>query len=145
MNKRDLAVIVLQRFLGIPYKWGGDDPMGGFDCSGLAIEVLQSTGIIEENKDYTADQLAALFPETDILQSGALVFWDWNDDGKIDHVEMIAIVDDDGEIFTIGAGGGSSATTTTNDAINHNAYVKVRPLRSGYKLVTDPYAGKPAN
>jgi len=139
MNKRDIAVEVLKTHLGLPYKWGGDDTIGGFDCSGLVIDVLKSAGIIVENKDYTAEGLSKLYEETDVLLPGSLVFYDWNKDGIEDHVEMIAFTDEDGNVFTIGASGGGSATTSPQSAMEQNAYVKVRPMRSGYTLVTDPF------
>lgn len=139
MNKREIAVSILKKALGLPYKWGGNDPISGFDCSGLMIEVLQSTGKLAKNIDMTADGLSKKYPETDILQPGVMVYWDWNKDGRIDHVEMIALVDDDGEVFTIGASGGSSATTSAKAAIDQNAYVKLRPLVAGYVMANDPY------
>ena len=139
MIKRDLALEVAKKQLGLPYIWGGNDSVSGFDCSGLIVEVLQSVGIIGEKRDYTAHGLEKLYNETDILEPGNLVFWDWNKDGHIDHVEMIAFVDDTGEVFTIGASGGGSATTSPSAAIAQNAFVKVRPLRNGYKRVTDPF------
>lgn len=142
MKKRDFAVEVLKKFQGIPYRWGGDDPISGFDCSGLVIEVLKSAGIVDENFDSTANQLSKKFNETDILQNGVLVFWDWNKDGVIDHVEMIAHVGDEGDIYTIGAAGGGSATTSNQSAALSNAYVKLRPLRSGFILANDPFEGK---
>lgn len=140
MNKRELALKVLEKQLGLPYIWGGNDPVSGFDCSGLMIEVLQSVGIIAEKKDYTAHGLKNLFPETDVLEPGNMVFWDWNGDGKIDHVEMIAFLDDNGEVFTVGASGGDSSTTTEAVASSQNAYIKQRPLKSGYIAVSDPFA-----
>lgn len=139
MTKRELAIDVIKTHLGLPYKWGGDDTVGGFDCSGLVVEVLKSVGIVNEKYDNTAHGLSKAFPETDILEAGALVYWDWNNDGIMEHVEMIALVDDDGSIFTIGASGGGSATTTPQSAMQSNAYVKLRPLRSGYKLANDPF------
>lgn len=142
MNKRDLGLEVLKRNLGLPYRWGGNDPMYGFDCSGLMIEVLKSVGIVERNFDTTSDGLSRLFPETDILQPGVMVYWDWDKDGKVDHVEMIASVDDNGEIYTVGASGGGSATTSLDSAAASDAYVKVRPLRAGYLLANDPFEGK---
>ena len=33
------AVSIALQFLGVPYRWGGADPIGGFDCSGLALYV----------------------------------------------------------------------------------------------------------
>jgi hypothetical protein len=139
MQKRDIALDVLKKFVGLPYRWGGNDPMTGFDCSGLMVEALQSVGLIGRKEDFTANQLANQYPETDILQPGVMVYWDWNKDGIIDHVEMIVSVDEDGEIYTIGASGGDSATTTESQASAQNAYIKVRPLMPGYKMANDPF------
>ena len=139
MNKREVATSLLEKFLGIPYRWGGDDAMEGFDCSGLMVEVLKSTGEMSREKDYTAQGLSKLYPETEVLQAGVLVFYDWNNDGKIDHVEMVALVDDDGEVYTVGASGGGSATTSLRAASSSNAYVKMRPLRPGHVVAVDPY------
>ena len=139
MNKRDIAVDLLKKFLGLPYKWGGNDPMEGFDCSGLVIEMLQSVGIMERKADFNADGLSKLYPETELIQPGVLVFYDWNNDGVMDHVEIVAFLDEDGEVFTIGASGGNSATSSQEVAQGQNAYVKVRPLVPGYKIATDPF------
>lgn len=139
MKKRDIALKVLEQSVGLPYRWGGDDPVGGFDCSGLMVEVLKATGIFGEKGDATAQGLSKLYPETDILQVGVMVYWDWNNDGVIDHVEMVAHVDEEGDVYTIGASGGGSATTTTLAAESSNAYIKVRPLRKGYVLANDPF------
>ena len=42
---RTSAVDYIKRFIGRPYSWGGDDPMSGFDCSGLIHETLQAVGL----------------------------------------------------------------------------------------------------
>lgn len=139
MNTRNIAISVLEKAVGLPYRWGGDDPIGGFDCSGLVIEALKATGKIAENKDYTAHALSTLYPETEIFMPGVLVFWDWNKDGVIDHVEMIAFEDENGTFYTIGAVGGNAQTITNSEAQKFNAYVKMRPLREGYIKAVDPF------
>jgi len=68
-----------------------------------------------------------------------MVYWDWNKDGRIDHVEMVALVDEDGEVYTVGASGGDSRTTNEQAAISADAYVKMRPLVGGYVLANDPF------
>jgi len=143
MTKREIALSYLKTLQGLPYKWGGNDSIEGYDCSGLAVEMLKSVGIIENNADFTAQGLSLRFTETDYLFDGNLVFWDWDNDGVVDHVEIIAHTDEDGQVFTIGASGGGSATTSPQVASQHDAYVKLRPLRSGYKMVNDPFITPP--
>jgi len=58
-------------------------------------------------------------------KSGCLVFWTNSSKTKIVHIEY-AIND----TLSIGASGGSSTTTTLTTAVDQNAYIKVRPIRS---------------
>jgi len=139
MTKRELAVEALKMHMGLPYKWGGNDPLEGFDCSGLMVEVLQTVGLMGRGSDDTADGLSRMFNQTEVFQPGVMVYWDWNRDGKIDHVEMIAHVDDDGEIYTVGASGGDNSTSSVQAAIMADAYVKMRPLVGGHVFANDPF------
>jgi peptidoglycan DL-endopeptidase CwlO len=36
---------VAQRYLGIPYRWGGESPSSGFDCSGFVMYVFSRVGV----------------------------------------------------------------------------------------------------
>lgn len=138
-NAKEIALAVAYKLLNTPYRWGGNDPMEGFDCSGLAIEILQSAGKFDRNKDTTAHGLSLIYPETDILREGVLVFYDWNKDGRFDHVEMIVTLDETGELFTIGASDGDDRTVDIKNSQMQNAYVKIRPLRQGYGKAVDPF------
>ena len=42
---RNDLVLTARSFIGIPYKWGGDSPREGFDCSGLTMTVYQLNGL----------------------------------------------------------------------------------------------------
>jgi hypothetical protein len=120
--------------LGLQYKWGGDDPLDGVDCSGLGIEGLKACGEFPREGDATALILATMFPETKEPKPGCLIFWG----NPINHVEIVYKVEDD-KVYTIGASGGGSKTLTVEDAIKHNAYVKIRPARPNHVKMVDPF------
>jgi len=64
-----------RRYLGIPYKWGGEGP-NGFDCSGLVQQVARDNGI---NLPRTASQQQSATPLVGgglrNAQPGDLLFW----------------------------------------------------------------------
>jgi cell wall-associated NlpC family hydrolase len=71
-------VAVAERFLGVPYVWGGRT-LAGLDCSGLIQTALEAGGI-EVPRD--SDQQEAALPhnvaataELDNLQRGDILFW----------------------------------------------------------------------
>ncbi|HEX6491558.1 MAG TPA: C40 family peptidase [Gaiellaceae bacterium] len=73
------AVSIAERFLGVPYRWGGADPTG-FDCSGFVMYVYAQLGI--QLPHYAASQYqsgAVIDPSQ--LQSGDLVFFEPQADG----------------------------------------------------------------
>lgn len=137
---RELALWVWAREFGKPYRWGGDDPIEGFDCSGLVIEGLKSGGFLPRDGDWSAAQLAQKFPVTTMLQPGCLLFWNRGTPPAIGHVEIVWLVYGS-RIFTLGASGGGSATTDVATAIAQNANVKIRLAVPGWALAVDPFAG----
>ena len=111
--------------------------MAGFDCSGLAVEVLQAVGRLAHGRDYTAHDLYTIFKPFQVDQGypGCLVFW-LDNQGKARHVEIM--IDND---LLVGASGGGSSTQTLADAIRQNAFIKMRPLRyrgDNFKII-DPF------
>ena len=68
------AVAIAERYLGVPYVWGGASP-SGFDCSGLTMYVYAQLGVSLPHN--AAAQYGALphVSESD-LQPGDLVFFD---------------------------------------------------------------------
>lgn len=114
-----------KRFLGTPYRWGGDD-FYGIDCSGMVIECLKACGVMKpKDADTTADGLWKKYSQTYKVmqpQACALAFW-FNDDGKAYHVAICT-----SEYFCITADGGTSKTNTATDADVQNAFVKYRPI-----------------
>ena len=111
-----------ERWLHTPYGWGGDDPEK-IDCSGYVIECLKSVGLLPRNGDWTADQLWHKFKtlKTDNKKSGCLVFF--AKDNKVFHVGIYI-----GSGLCYSAAGGGSKTETVEDAMKHNAWVKMHPV-----------------
>lgn len=132
---RAKAAEYIWQFIGRPYAWGGDDPMAGFDCSGLIVEVLRATGLLAPHEDLTADGLWQKFKKYQVVKpyTGCLLFWFKNN--KAIHVEMA--IDD---FFTIGASGGGPHVKDLSQAIKENAFVKMNPIESrpGWRAV-DPF------
>ena len=134
--KRDMALKIAWKFYGTYYTWGGDDP-SGFDCSGLIVECLKSVDCLPRSGDWTAASLWHRFPIKPANgKAGDLVFWSNVPNGRIIHIEMCI-----SEELSIGASGGGSRTKTRQDAIRHNAFIKVRPFDSRKNLFgfADPY------
>ncbi|MHC4867452.1 MAG: NlpC/P60 family protein [Planctomycetota bacterium] len=143
MNRREAALWVWERQLGEPYLWAGDDPLGGFDCSGLAGEGLRSVGVIGRADRYASFQLAEMWQATTDIKPGCLLFWNRRQqDGsqRIGHVEIVWRVLDDGTVLTIGASGGGRKTDTLQDAIDSDAYVKIREAVKPWVKAVDPFA-----
>jgi len=131
-----------EKWIGIFYLYGGDDP-SGFDCNGIMHEVLQAYGVEKRGYDCTAHQLYLNHKSKEIKKRpypGCLVFWFKKGTEHVQHVEMVTEVIQD-LIFTTGASGGGKRTTTEKAAIQHNAYIKKNPInyRGKNYVVCDPF------
>jgi hypothetical protein len=86
-KERDMGAIAArtaERFVGIPYQWGGDNVVEGMDCSGFVRAVYNLCGlsIPRTSRDqFKAGDLV----EKDDLKDGDLVFFGSSAD-KINHV-----------------------------------------------------------
>jgi len=134
---RAIALRVAWECYGLPYIWGGDDPVRGFDCSGFVIEILQSVGILPSG-DWTAGGLWGRFSPYQVQSphEGCLVFWLKSSGTSIRHVEFCI-----GSGLSIGASGGGSRTRDAQAAIEQNAFIKVRPIEGRGRIAgyVDPF------
>lgn len=82
---RDEIVRTAERFIGLPYQWGGSSPEQGFDCSGLTMAAYQMNGLniprtsleqFERGLDVSSGR-----PER-----GDLVFFAIKEGRKVSHV-----------------------------------------------------------
>lgn len=66
------VVSIAEKYLGVPYVWGGSNPSEGFDCSGLTSYVYKQAGLYIPR---TASQQQAYMKKTSNPQPGDLVFF----------------------------------------------------------------------
>jgi cell wall-associated NlpC family hydrolase len=70
-------VAVAERFVGVPYLWGGKTSLG-IDCSGLVQIALTASGVAcPRDSDMQEQALGAPLPTDDLggLRRGDLIFW----------------------------------------------------------------------
>ncbi|MCO7516372.1 C40 family peptidase [Pseudomonas guariconensis] len=72
--------------VGTPYRWGGNTPDAGFDCSGLIGYVYRDAAGISLPRS-TREMIVMRAPNVDIgsLQSGDLVFFATNGGSQVSH------------------------------------------------------------
>lgn len=82
---RDEIVRRARRYIGIPYRWGGNSPDEGFDCSGLTRAVYQLAGLDlpRTSKDQFASGTEVKIGK---LKKGDLVFFSSPGGNSISHV-----------------------------------------------------------
>jgi len=110
-------------FIGASYQWGGETPMGGFDCSGLVQEILSSVGV-DPKGDQNAQSLYGHFlmhGRKSEAGPGALVFFGQSH-RAISHVAFMIDTH-----RMVEAGGGGPNTIDQFKAIAHRAFVRIRP------------------
>lgn len=105
---RDLLINNCQKYIGVPYVWGGESRAeGGFDCSGFLYRVLNDTGL--KVSRTTAQGYYSKFKgsPSSIQTKGALLFY-----GKSEtSISHVAISDGHGKMYE---SIGGKANTKTN-------------------------------
>lgn len=100
---RKEIVRTAERFIGVPYKWGGESTVSGFDCSGLTMVVYQLNGL--ELPRTSGDQWAAGRPvEERDLSQGDLLFFATRGGSKVSHVGIYL----GGDVFLHAPGRGNT-------------------------------------
>jgi hypothetical protein len=113
------AVQYARRLVGIPYRWGGDSPNTGFDCSGLVRFVYGHFGVALPHSSYADFDLGTRVSRGS-LRPGDLVFFD-----GVGHVGLYI---GDGRFIHAPHTGTSVQVTSLSDPWYRAAYDGARRL-----------------
>jgi len=86
-NLREELVSTARRFLGVPYRWGGENRNNGFDCSGLTMTSYRLNGL-NLPRNSRAQFKAGHALKKKELRKGDLVFFATNGGKRVTHVGM---------------------------------------------------------
>ena len=78
-----------ERYLGVPYKWGGTDPATGFDCSGFVQQVYADLGVRLPRVSIDQSREGVPVASLDEARPGDLVFWNGNG-SRPNHIGIYA-------------------------------------------------------
>jgi cell wall-associated NlpC family hydrolase len=128
MNNEDRVDLMLaygMQLAGTPYRWGGNTPIFGLDCSGLVLELLRAVGFWGA-QDASAlalhKALRAKGCQTKRPEPGGVVFFGHTRE-TINHVAVCM-----SDALMIEAGGGGQDTTSLDAADRAGAFVRIRPI-----------------
>jgi cell wall-associated NlpC family hydrolase len=77
------------QYIGVPYRYAGTSPTGGFDCSGFVQYVFEKHGVVLPRTAREQAQVGEALPaDWRRLSAGDLVMFEEN--GRIDHVAIYA-------------------------------------------------------
>lgn len=82
---RENLVKTAKRFIGTPYRWGGESAGRGFDCSGLTMTVYRLNGLDLPRNSRSQFRVGTPI-RRDALRMGDLVFFSTNGNKRVSHV-----------------------------------------------------------
>ena len=120
---------VLQRafaLLGTPYRWGGNSPDNGFDCSGLVGYVFRTIGIDLPRVSRSMANEGTAVADRTALAEGDLVFF-----GKRGRVDHVGIYIGEGKFVHAPRTGRDVTVSSMDSGYWSNKYLQARRLATG--------------
>ena len=137
MSYQDVSVAIRYAWslIGFRYYWtdgsqqsaGNDDPILGFDCSGLVSEICRAVGWLGPYERLSSDGFLERFLTVNEKPKPGdiLIYGRELTGGRLDAYHVSFVV---GPEHIIEAGGGGRGVDTDGEAAALNAFVRVRPI-----------------
>src|SRR5471032_1352063 len=130
---------VLFRALGLvgtPYRWGGNTPDSGFDCSGLIAYVYRDMAGINLPRS-TREMIVMRAPSVpqNALQTGDLIFFATNGGSQVSHAGIYV---GEGRFVHAPATGGTVKLDSLSKAYWQHAYLNAKRVLPAGHLASNP-------
>ncbi len=86
---REEIVKTARQYIGVPYRWGGESPQTGFDCSGLTMVVYRINGLDLPRSSRQQWKVGKSIDRRQ-LKKGDLVFFATDGGNRVSHVGIYA-------------------------------------------------------
>ncbi|SDS50272.1 C40 family peptidase [Pseudomonas oryzae] len=122
--------------VGTPYRWGGNTPDSGFDCSGLIGYVYRDAAGLQLPRS-TREMSALPAPQVprQQLRSGDLVFFATNGGRQVSHAGIYVGED---RFVHAPSSGGTVRLDSLNDSYWQQRYLDARRVLAGERLAHMP-------
>lgn len=122
--------------VGTPYRWGGNTPEGGFDCSGLIGYVYRDAAGLQLPRT-TREMSALRVPQVarSQLRSGDLLFFATNGGRQVSHAGIYV---GEGRFVHAPSSGGTVRLDSLGDAYWQQRYLAARRVLAGEPLAQHP-------
>jgi cell wall-associated NlpC family hydrolase len=123
--------------VGTPYRWGGNTPDSGFDCSGLIGYVYRDAAGISLPRS-TRDMIVISAPDVKLnqLQSGDLVFFATSGGSQVSHAGIYV---GEGRFVHAPASGGTVKLDSLNKPYWQKAYLNAKRVIQPANLAQNAY------
>jgi cell wall-associated NlpC family hydrolase len=116
-----IAARTAERFVGIPYRWGGDNVVDGMDCSGFVRAVYNLCGLSIPRTSSEQFKAGDLVAKSD-LKDGDLVFFG----SSSDNINHVGIYVGDGKFVHAPRRGEEIRVTAVNESYFEKRFIGAR-------------------